>query len=128
MQTPNDIMEKFHFAHGAHFFLYNPQLVFFGYPSYLLKYTSSYHVNLLVDSWLGEIDRDFDHVLILERVDTSLALMMIKFCWSIDDIVHLKVNYGVRMNPDDLPRGFPRSGQLTHFLAQFNEKIIKNIE
>ena len=91
LKKPNDIMSKFHFAHGAHFFLYNPQLVFFGYPSYLLKYTSSYHVNLLVDSWLGEIDRDFDHVLILERVDTSLALMMIKFCWSIDDIVHLKV-------------------------------------
>ena len=96
LKRPNDIMSKFHFAHGAHFFLYNPQLVFFGYPSYLLKYTSSYHVNLLVDSWLGEIDRDFDHVLILERVDTSLALMMIKFCWSIDDIVHLKVRESLR--------------------------------
>jgi hypothetical protein len=92
LKNPNEIMSRFHFAHGAHFFLYNPQLVFFGYPSYLLKYTSSFHVNLLVDSWLGEIDRDFDHVLILERVDTSLALMMIKFCWSVDDIVHLKLN------------------------------------
>ena len=47
---------------------------------------------MLVDAWLNEIDSDFDHILILEELDTSLAVMMIKFCWSLDDVVHLKVN------------------------------------
>ena len=45
----------------------------------------------LVDSWISEIMADFDHILILEALDTSLAVMMIKFCWSIDDVVHLRV-------------------------------------
>lgn len=47
---------------------------------------------MLVDTWINEIDRDFDHVLILEHLETSLAVMMIKFCWSLDDVVHLKLN------------------------------------
>ena len=46
---------------------------------------------MLVDTWINEIDRDFDHILILEHLETSLAVMMIKFCWSLDDVVHLKV-------------------------------------
>jgi len=67
-------------------------MVFFGYPSYLIKYTTEPRVRMLVDAWLNEIGVDFDHVLILEELDTSLAVMMIKFCWSIDDVVHLKLN------------------------------------
>ena len=45
----------------------------------------------LVDEWIHEIDRDFDHVMILEEIDDSLAVLMLKFCWDIDDMVHLKV-------------------------------------
>ena len=58
----------------------------------MLKYTEEYRVRILVDTWIGEIDRDFDHILILEELETSLAVMMIKFCWSLDDVVHLKVS------------------------------------
>ena len=89
---PTKYLESLAFSHGAHFFLYNPQLVFFGYPSYLIKYTTEPRVRMLVDAWLNEIDVDFDHILILEELDTSLAVLMIKFCWSIDDVVHLKLN------------------------------------
>lgn len=46
---------------------------------------------LLVRAWIQEISNDFDHILILEDLDTSLAVMMIKFCWNIDDVAHLKV-------------------------------------
>ena len=44
-----------------------------------------------MDEWIHEIDRDFDHVMILEEIDDSLAVLMLKFCWDIDDMVHLKV-------------------------------------
>merc|ERR1712176_267864 len=47
---------------------------------------------MLVDAWIEEISNDFDHVLILEELDTSLAVLMIKFCWKLDDVVHLKLN------------------------------------
>ena len=30
--------------------------------------------------------------MILEEVDDSLAVLMLKFCWDIDDVVHLKLN------------------------------------
>ena len=93
LKEPTKYLESLPFSHGAHFFLYNPQLVFFGYPSYLLKYTTEPRVRMLVDAWLNEIDADFDHILILEELDTSLAVMMIKFCWSLDDVVHLKVGF-----------------------------------
>jgi len=46
----------------------------------------------LVDNWIFEIDRDFDHIVILERLDTSMAVMMIKFCWNVDDVINLKLN------------------------------------
>ena len=59
--------------------------------SYLLRNTEQRLWNL-VDLWIQEIDRDFDHILILEEVDDSLAVLMLKFCWDIDDVVHLKLN------------------------------------
>ena len=61
------------------------------YFSYLLRNTEQRLWNL-VDLWIQEIDRDFDHILILEEVDDSLAVLMLKFCWDIDDVVHLKLN------------------------------------
>ena len=63
-----------------------PNLIF----SYLLRNKEArlWH---LVDEWIHEIDRDFDHVMILEEIDDSLAVLMLKFCWDIDDMVHLKV-------------------------------------
>ena len=69
---------------------YKFQLVFFGYPTYLLS-AGKNRLNLLVRAWIEEISADFDHMLILEELDTSLAVMMIKFCWNVDDVAHLKV-------------------------------------
>ena len=34
LKEPTKYLEKLSFSHGAHFFLYNPQLVFFGYPRF----------------------------------------------------------------------------------------------
>ena len=46
----------------------------------------------MVRSWIDDIIQDFDHILIMEQMSVSLAIMMIKFCWSIDDVVNLKLN------------------------------------
>ena len=93
----------------------NPQLIFFGYPSYLLQNTVNRLQNL-VDNWIHNIEEDFDHIIILEGLflnlkdffiqitffnrfqtknldlDRSLAVLMLKLCWDIEDVVHLKVS------------------------------------
>jgi len=91
LKAPWGYLEPWHYAHSAYLFTVNPQLIFFGQPSYLLRNKESrlWH---LVDEWIHEIDRDFDHVMILEEIDDSLAVLMLKFCWDIDDMVHLKLN------------------------------------
>ena len=63
----------------------------FSWNRHFINKKSQQRVSKLVDSWISEIMADFDHILILEALDTSLAVMMIKFCWSIDDVVHLRV-------------------------------------
>ena len=60
--------------------------------SYLLQNTEQRLWNL-VDLWLKEIDQDFDHIMILEEIDDSLAVLMLKFCWDPVDVVHLKVRF-----------------------------------
>lgn len=45
-----------------------------------------------MDKWLAEIDSEFELILILEDLDTSLALLVLKFCWEVRDVVHLKLN------------------------------------
>ena len=65
-------------------------MVFFGQPTYLLQPFEE-QLQDLVDSWIFEISDNFDQILILEDLDTSLALLMIKLCWEIDDVMHLKV-------------------------------------
>ena len=91
LQKPEHYLENVDFHHGPQLFLYHPQFIFFGYPTYLIKFTEKRKVELLVRTWLDEIDRDFDHILIMERMSESLAIMMIKFCWSLDDVANLKV-------------------------------------
>ena len=92
LQKPEHYLENVDFHHGPQLFLYHPQFIFFGYPTYLIKFTEKRKVELLVKTWLAEIDRDFDHILIMERMSESLAIMMIKFCWSLDDVANLKVS------------------------------------
>ena len=71
--------------------------MFFGYPSYLLR-TSEKRGHAIMDKWLATIDNDFELILILEELDTSLALLVLKFCWEVRDVVHLKLN---SMKKDD---------------------------
>jgi len=96
LTKPWDYLESFHFAHSAYLFVVNPQFLFFGYPSYLLSmpYQRGYQ---LVDAWIHEIEQDFDHMIILEDLDRSLAVLMLKLCWSVEDVMHLKLN---GMKPD----------------------------
>lgn len=88
---PHKYLKPLHFAHGAYMFTYHPQLLFFGYPTYLLS-PGKFKLDKLVAAWLSEIVNDFDHILILEDLDASLAVLMIKFCWNVDDVAHLKLN------------------------------------
>lgn len=92
LEKPNFYLENVDFHHGPQLFLFHPQLIFFGYPTYLIRFTEKRKIELLVKTWLGEIDRDFDHIMIMERMNESLAIMMIKFCWSLDDVMNLKVS------------------------------------
>ena len=92
LERPEHYLENVDFHHGPHFFLYQPQFIFFGYPTYLIKFTEKKKVEKLVGTWLGEIERDFDHILIMERMSESLAIMMIKFCWTLEDVANLKLN------------------------------------
>ena len=90
LEKPWEYLEPFNYAHGAYMFVVNPQFLFFGYPSYLLSMPKHRGVEL-VDAWIGEIDHDFDHMIILEDLDRSLAVLMLKLCWSVEDVMHLKV-------------------------------------
>ena len=45
-----------------------------------------------IERWIADIDQEFDFILITERFDVSLAVLMVKFCWDIDDVVHIKLN------------------------------------
>ena len=40
IEKPEHYLENIDYNHGSHMFLFNPQLVFFGVPSYLLKNVS----------------------------------------------------------------------------------------
>ena len=91
LKNPSEYLESFHFANAAYMFVKNPQFLFFGYPSYLLSGPKQQGYEL-VDAWIDEIDHDFDHMIILEDLDRSLAVLMLKLCWSVEDVMHLKVN------------------------------------
>ena len=66
-------------------------MIFFGKPSYLL-HEGPEKLEELVDQWIDEIDKDFNHVIILEQLSESLAVMMIKMCWDINDMISLRMN------------------------------------
>ena len=91
LKMPWEYLKNFPYAHSAYYFAVNPQFLFFGYPSYLLNMSYQKAADL-VDHWLEEISEEFDHILILEDLDRSLAVLMLKLCWSIEDVLHLKLN------------------------------------
>ena len=48
--------------------------------------------NLLKD----QIEKEFELILIMEHYDISLAVMVLKLCWDIDEAIYLKVNAQAR--------------------------------
>ena len=104
---PWDYLKSFAYTHSAFLFLVNPQTIFFGYPSYLLSNPED-KLAPLVDHWIAEIDNEFDFILILEDIDTCLAILVLKFCWEVRDVVYLKLNTMAKedkqLNNEDLKR------------------------
>ena len=41
---------------------------------------------------MDQLENEFDLVLIMEYYDISLAVMVLKFCWEIEDVIYMKVN------------------------------------
>jgi hypothetical protein len=62
---PFEYLKPWPYSHSAWLFTVNPQLIFFGVPSYLLTNSEQKLANL-VDNWISNIAEDFDHVIILE--------------------------------------------------------------
>ena len=73
-----------------------PQLLFFGYfQDKSGRIWRSYDRTIpdaILSEWYNTLKDDFDLVMIMEYYDISLALLMIKLCWSIEDVIYLKVN------------------------------------
>ena len=88
---PLDYLKNFTYDHSTWRFIFNPQMIFFGKPTYLL-HEGPDKLEELVDQWIDEIDKDFKHVIILEQLFESLAVMMIKMCWDINDMISLRMN------------------------------------
>jgi len=65
LKSPWEYLSNFPYQHAAYLFVVNPQLIFFGFPTYLLKNFET-RLAKLVDIWIREIANDFDHMLILE--------------------------------------------------------------
>ena len=55
----------------------------------------SYDSNLpdsVVLKWMQQLENEFDLILIMEHYDVSLAVLVLKFCWKIEDVIYMKVN------------------------------------
>ena len=44
----------------------------------------------------ANIENEFEFILIMEHYNISLAVMVLKLCWDIDDVIYLKVNAQAR--------------------------------
>ena len=47
---------------------------------------------------IGEVDTQFDLVMIAERFDESMVLMAHLLCWDLADVVNLKLNARAKSN------------------------------
>lgn len=79
-----------------------PMLLYFGYYQDQTGHVWTSYDRAIPDSvlfeWFDSLTDDFDLVMIMEYYDISLAVLMIKLCWSIDDVVYLKVNEQTKTN------------------------------
>ena len=65
---------KLFFIFSAYLFLVQPQMIFFGEPTYLLRNEET-RAKQLVQTYIKQWDADFTMIMILEDVDTSLAVL-----------------------------------------------------
>lgn len=75
---------------------YRSQLLYFGYfTDKNGREWHSYDYELpdeIMNEWVRQLENEFDLILIMEHYDISLAVMVLKFCWKIEDVIYLKVN------------------------------------
>lgn len=110
-ETAHRIINQINPAAFARLGTYRSELLYFGYfideVSYCLliivKFTffqmghewHSYDEKLpdtIVLKWMEQLENEFDLILIMEHYDISLAVLILKFCWKIEDVIYMKVN------------------------------------
>jgi hypothetical protein len=57
LKNPLHHLSDFYYDSSEYMFTFNPQFIFFGYPSYLAS--NEEKLSALVDFWISEIDKDF---------------------------------------------------------------------
>ena len=81
---------------------------------------------------VAELDRQFDLVMIAERMDESLILLRHLLCWPVEYVVTMKLNSLI--SPIELPESSPVRDRLTswlsgdhtlyrHFYNRFEERV-----
>ena len=53
IKDPDFYLTDVEYNHGPHMFLYNPQLLFFGVPSYLLKNVSRDQEKVIISAFMN---------------------------------------------------------------------------
>ncbi|CAG5097366.1 Oidioi.mRNA.OKI2018_I69.XSR.g15046.t1.cds [Oikopleura dioica] len=97
LPSPHEFLDLFGYESLPSMFLMNHQFYFFGYPSVLLR--SKEKTEYLADQWIEKISEEFDLVLIMEEMLASLAIFMLKFCWTSGDMIHFKLNSNPTKKP-----------------------------
>merc|ERR1712003_528420 len=94
--TATDIIKQISQSDYARLWTYRLQLIFFGYfrdkNHYLWTANNHKLTPAKVHEWAEHINTEFELILIMEHYDISLAVMVLKLCWDIDDAIYLKVN------------------------------------
>lgn len=79
--------------------------------------TTEYHRRNIIKTTIQELYEKFTIVLIYEHLDESLVLMKRKFCWQLDDILHLKFHY----TQHNILNRQETSEELIEMIRQWNE-------
>ena len=83
----------------------------------------SYDQNLpdsVVLKWMQQLESEFDLILIMEHYDVSLAVLVLKFCWKIEDVIYMKVNQQTKTGTE------LSSNAVKGILAKFNLILLRN--
>lgn len=70
--------------------------------NFVLSFAFLPQARVWIERWIADIDKEFDFILITERFDVSLAVLMVKFCWDVDDVAYVKLNRQVSLGKKPL--------------------------